>query len=195
MILEFEAEHLSVKDFNRIELPELSVLTGLNGAGKTHILKAIENGSISVSGINPDDIYYYNLLSFRIKQSNAMNGQQIIQRADKMWSTIIGRANPQRQGRNWIDHSKEIYDEYKIDLAKFQNDDGSWVDSITTEDFYKKYQSKLESHIFKHKTFQAIDQNLSIVRTIKKCNYPMHLIDEFQFKENYAIYSQNTDHL
>lgn len=49
MHLKFEDRHLSITDFPEIDLPQLTVIVGLNGAGKSHLLQAIQNGSVSNS--------------------------------------------------------------------------------------------------------------------------------------------------
>ncbi|MDH2049637.1 AAA family ATPase [Achromobacter marplatensis] len=51
MRLLFDRQFKSVTSFDPIELPDFVVITGVNGAGKSHLLEAIENGSISVEGI------------------------------------------------------------------------------------------------------------------------------------------------
>lgn len=50
MKLEFIKKHKSVYQLQSEELPSFIVLTGLNGSGKSHLLEAIENGSVSVDG-------------------------------------------------------------------------------------------------------------------------------------------------
>ena len=40
MNLKFLEEHLSIKQFNDVELKDFTVLTGLNGSGKSHLLQA-----------------------------------------------------------------------------------------------------------------------------------------------------------
>lgn len=47
MKLTFQKPHRSIKDFPEIELPKFTLITGVNGAGKTHLLKAIGDGDIS----------------------------------------------------------------------------------------------------------------------------------------------------
>ncbi len=46
MKLKGVSEYLSVSTFDPIELPQLTILVGLNGSGKSHFLQAIERGSI-----------------------------------------------------------------------------------------------------------------------------------------------------
>lgn len=47
MRLSFNNPHLSISSFETVELPRLAVVTGPNGVGKTHLLKAIATGQIS----------------------------------------------------------------------------------------------------------------------------------------------------
>lgn len=61
-ILEFARPHLSIKTFPNIELPDFSLITGLNGTGKTHLLRAIAEGYIrcrvgDVKRTGPVDAY------------------------------------------------------------------------------------------------------------------------------------------
>lgn len=49
MRLAFVKRHLSILAFPTIEVPPLTIVVGLNGSGKSHLLQAIENGSISNS--------------------------------------------------------------------------------------------------------------------------------------------------
>lgn len=49
MQLEFKKPHLSIAAFPTVELPPLAIIVGLNGSGKSHLLQAIANGSVSNS--------------------------------------------------------------------------------------------------------------------------------------------------
>lgn len=51
MRLSFLKAHKSIASFPVTELPNFVVLTGVNGAGKSHLLEAIENGSIQIDDI------------------------------------------------------------------------------------------------------------------------------------------------
>jgi predicted ATPase len=48
MKLSFHAPHLSIVGFPETELPDFALITGVNGSGKTHLLKAITDGRIQV---------------------------------------------------------------------------------------------------------------------------------------------------
>ncbi len=51
MLLEFSEEFLSIKKGGSVELPNFVVLSGLNGTGKTHLLKAILHKKVSVRNV------------------------------------------------------------------------------------------------------------------------------------------------
>ena len=73
MRIKFERPYLSIKNLNEIDLKDFTMLIGRNGVGKTHLLEAIENGSVSVSDISHSEIQIYNLDSFRLKDSQDAN--------------------------------------------------------------------------------------------------------------------------
>ena len=52
MKLKQNQQYLSITNFAPVELPDFTVLTGGNGAGKTHLLEAISKGNVVVDGIN-----------------------------------------------------------------------------------------------------------------------------------------------
>lgn len=47
MKLSFKERHLSITSFPDIEIPPLTIILGINGSGKTHLLQAIANGNIA----------------------------------------------------------------------------------------------------------------------------------------------------
>jgi predicted ATPase len=54
MKLIYQKDHLSITQFNPIDIPDFTILTGINGAGKSHLLQAIENRSVLVDGETTD---------------------------------------------------------------------------------------------------------------------------------------------
>jgi AAA15 family ATPase/GTPase len=49
MKLTFVKPYLSIESFPECELPKFTVLTGVNGSGKTHLLQAINSGHVKSS--------------------------------------------------------------------------------------------------------------------------------------------------
>lgn len=73
MKLTFRSPYLSITALPEVELPEFTVLTGLNGSGKTHLMQSIAAGNISASVVkNPKaDARYYDWVS--LTPNNADN--------------------------------------------------------------------------------------------------------------------------
>jgi ABC-type branched-subunit amino acid transport system ATPase component len=56
MRLFFHKKHKSIDFLDPIELPKFTVLTGVNGAGKSHLLEALELGYASFEGVPANDV-------------------------------------------------------------------------------------------------------------------------------------------
>ena len=66
MKLSFDRPYLSITSFNEIELPNFTLITGINGSGKTHLLDAIRKEHIKVDVVpNPKqgEIRTYNWIN------------------------------------------------------------------------------------------------------------------------------------
>jgi len=92
MKLSFLKSHKSIRFFTEIELPNFVVLTGVNGAGKSHLLEAIENGSIQVNDISVDSqtrpirrLDWTNLIP---QDTGAFAAYQITQEQYGFWNEI-----------------------------------------------------------------------------------------------------------
>ena len=66
MQLTFSKPHVSITSLIADPLPKFAVVTGLNGAGKTHLLKAILAGHVAVEGVTPAEIVYFNYGDFSV---------------------------------------------------------------------------------------------------------------------------------
>lgn len=70
MELSFVRSFNSITELNTIEINDFSVLTGINGSGKTHLLQAIENGAIMIKDVELQEIVYYNYSDFNLYYNN-----------------------------------------------------------------------------------------------------------------------------
>lgn len=66
MTLSYRCDHLSIKAFEDTEINDFSVITGLNGSGKSHLLNAIDTGAISITDVDIDEIILYNYADFNV---------------------------------------------------------------------------------------------------------------------------------
>lgn len=92
MRLTFVKPHKSINSFPETDLPDFVILTGVNGAGKTHLVEAIENGSIQIDNLvhNPQTrpIRLFNWTNLVPKDSGAYAPYQVTQEKYGLWSEI-----------------------------------------------------------------------------------------------------------
>ena len=85
MQLNFLRPHISITSLDADTLPEFAAVTGLNGAGKTHLLKAILAGHVQIHGVTPAEIVYFNYGDFSVDAQ--YNATQAIDKAKHDQST------------------------------------------------------------------------------------------------------------
>lgn len=91
MQLSFQSKYLSITEFAPVDLPDLVVLTGVNGAGKSHLMDAINRGHVAVHGIDNAHIVLFNYETFRLDNETAFNTQQIEGEREAMWQHYKSR--------------------------------------------------------------------------------------------------------
>lgn len=84
MKLIHKEDYLSIGKFNDVELSDFAVLTGINGSGKTHLLKGIANGSFVIDGTTADEMFYFDYTDFLI--ANKINDEKISELRARMFS-------------------------------------------------------------------------------------------------------------
>ena len=89
MRLEFKTDHLSIERFDPVETGDFAVITGINGSGKTHLLRAIRNGSVSADSIRPDDIVFFDLFEFKLENESEYMLRQVMEEKDIVWSAFV----------------------------------------------------------------------------------------------------------
>lgn len=94
MKIVFIRKFKSVTAFDPIALPDFTVLTGVNGAGKSHLLEAIENGSLHVDGIPPNQpngarpIRRFDSNTLVPQDTGPFSAAQIAQEQTSFWTEI-----------------------------------------------------------------------------------------------------------
>lgn len=99
MRLEFREKYLSIEKFVPVEVGDFAVITGVNGSGKTHLLRAIRNGSVSADTINTDDIVFFDLFEFQLKNEDEYVLRQVLEEKQIVWSAFDDKEqqNPYRR--------------------------------------------------------------------------------------------------
>jgi len=70
MKLILKTPYLSIQKWDDLEIADFSVVTGVNGSGKSHLLKAIEIGSIEIENIDQSEIILYGYDDFTVNNTN-----------------------------------------------------------------------------------------------------------------------------
>ena len=85
MQLEYKSSHISIDQFNPVDMPDFMVLTGVNGSGKSHLLDAIDKRKVAISGMENSHIVLFNYETFKLENEAAFNAQQLAQEREKAW--------------------------------------------------------------------------------------------------------------
>ena len=93
--LKFEKPHRSITSLPDIELPAFAIITGINGSGKSHLLEAIENGSVSANDALPSkrQVRRYDWASFSPHIEEIANGLNVRQKREQALSNLLARKN------------------------------------------------------------------------------------------------------
>lgn len=105
MRLTFKSPHLSIDAFDAVDLPAFVVLTGVNGSGKSHLMRAIEEGHVVVEGLgNTRRVVRFDYQSFRLSNESTFNAQQLSSESESAWNFFEKSVRQQASAwRNEID--------------------------------------------------------------------------------------------
>lgn len=94
MKLTFVSPHKSITPFRELDLPDFVVLTGVNGAGKSHLLEAIENGCVRIddieTGSETKPIRRFDWTNLVPQDGVAIAPSQVAQEQYEYWQEIAG---------------------------------------------------------------------------------------------------------
>lgn len=102
----------SVVGIGTVTVPPLTILAGVNGAGKSHLLKAIKEGAVRAyiddQIIDLGDIALYDWTDFAIKTPATASAWQIGQRRDQLWKTMQGQLKTGKAGQRIKNHQDRL---------------------------------------------------------------------------------------
>lgn len=90
MRLTYVKPFLSLRRFDPIDLPEFTLVTGVNGAGKTHLLRAIHSGHVQVdrAAANAGQIRYFDWTSMTPNNAVEVNPASIYAHRDRILKLV-----------------------------------------------------------------------------------------------------------
>ncbi|MEI3789084.1 MULTISPECIES: AAA family ATPase [Chryseobacterium] len=159
--------YLSLKDEDYI-LNDFSVITGLNGSGKTHLLNAIDQGIIKVTDINKSAIAYYNYNDFSLNEKASENEKL------KSKETML------------MDKFNDFNEELQLERRTILNSYKVWNESLfVPKDFFENGELAVDS-------FDWTNEEIDFFRTYEKENkYRPHLSQQKDLLGGYILQNQN----
>lgn len=195
MKLTFVKPHKSITSLPNVELSDFVVLTGVNGAGKTHLVEAVENGSVKIDSIALNNqtrpIRLFNWSNLVPNDSGAFAPYHITQEIYGLWKEISQHIATFRE----ICRSQVTDALKQIGRSDLLNTDFRRLVSITETDLMATGSNSDQAK----KAFQAI-QNITINTTqnitslfVKGDVNRQRLIDLFKQNTNILLVAYEED--
>jgi ABC-type iron transport system FetAB ATPase subunit len=196
MIINYQSDYLSVKRFAPVTLPSLTILTGVNGSGKSHFLKSIELKHSLIQGRDNPHVVYFNYENFKLDSESAFLSHQIESELQNCWNYYTQQVqnNIVSWKQNILPHNellKEKASELKTPLWFLSAEQ---VDSPEAYEALKRYKRDI-GHWFRIDNQKKNQQAQAVFTLIKKLTYPIDEISEEDFFNYCKPYTYKNDFL
>ena len=187
MQLVFKAKHISIENFSPIELPDFTVLTGVNGSGKSHLLDAIQKRKVVLQGEESGSIVLFNYETFKLENEGAFNGQQLAQEREQAWA--FHEQQVKNPARNWKSGFGANYENLKEQCQVEKK--SIWSLALGVAAPYRKTLTGF----FRSANLKGNAQAQGIYSLAKKLPYAIDEIDREQFISLYKPFAFKNDFL
>lgn len=194
----FSEEHVSIKRFDPISLPDFVVLTGMNGAGKSHLLEAIQQKKVLVEGHESDTPVYFDYRNFSLENEGVFGSLQLIEEKKQAW----------RQFNESLKFEiRDIRNEFKGDnystLLNICAAKGKNLWDLQEEDFeefglykeYRSYKERIDSVFRSKDAYKNSDWAKGVHLLLKRLPYAIDDIEEEDFLVLYKAFNFKNDFL
>lgn len=190
----YKNPYLSITSFKSVETPSFLVITGVNGSGKTHLLKAIEQQSVVIEGYESKTIVYFNYLNFYLENESIFNAQSIAAERNNAWNyfnqqikgNIISWKNTLVGFQNSYDLLIDICTKKIKSLWDLTKDDiGN--DAISQQ--FNNYKQNISNLFTTNQNFKNNNQAQAIYILLRNLPYSIDEINETDFMEQYRPYN------
>src|SRR3990167_171316 len=186
MKLQYGQDYLSIRKFDPVVLPNLVVLTGVNGSGKSHLLESIENGQSVLEGIQKTRVVRFNYETFRLENEEAFNAHQISSERESAWQYFQQHILP---------HLKSIRQQSgpEIEALKLKcaREDAPFMSR--SESVVEQYRNTFNVHIDKQS--RKGQHGVGIYALAQNIVYPIDEISRDEFVGLYRPYSLKNEFL
>lgn len=199
MRIRYDSEYLSITPFASIDLTPFTVLTGLNGAGKTHLLQAIKNGHVRIEGITPDRIILFDHSQFVLDNEFMVNTRTLQEERKEIYDAI----REQLANRNFIALIREIVEV----LGAIAYKKGVGFYDLTAEDLqeegmaeffaaYQQYTGQVREvmHLLAEGNLATIGRP-ALNRLCREVKKPLELLSREELDQWYTPHAYKNDFL
>jgi len=197
MKIQFGSNHLSIKQFNPVDLPDFTIFTGLNGSGKTQLLEALKNGNVLIDSIKPAEIVLFDHIKFKIENEQNFTRAQIIQDKQVAWilfstqkisgvgnlKQIITNAKNKNLTPEECGKLKSILKEKEKPLLRLNEEDIRTENDLNTK--FENYSNEIQN-IFSHVNLINNTSAQGVFVIAKKLDNFLDEITELTFKRMYV---------
>ncbi len=177
MELRFNSKYISIDQFSPVEISDFTVLTGVNGSGKSHLLEAIEKRNVAISGMEQAHIVLFNYETFRLDNESAFNAHQLSAERESAW-----QYHEQQIKNNVHSWRSGLGDNYEPLKAACKADNKSFW-SLPGEPV-KQFKQNIKNY-FNTPNIKNNQQAQGIYSLVKKVPYS---IDEIQHDDFVKLY-------
>lgn len=187
MQLQFKSKHISVEQFNPVNIPDFVVLTGVNGSGKSHLLDAIDKRHVSITGMEQAHIVLFNYETFKLDNEPAFNAHQLSAEREAAW-----QYHQQQIKNNVQNYRTGLGVNYEPLKATCKEEKKSFW-GLTSEPI-KKYKQQLKN-LFNTQNIKQNPQAQGIYSLAKKLPYSIDEIQHDDFIKRFKPFVFKNDFL
>ena len=187
MILRFQSKYASIDQFTPANIADFTVLTGVNGSGKSHLLEAINLRRVNVEGLEGNHIVLFNYENFRLDNEAEFTGHQLSAEREAAWQ--FHESHIKNNAASWKSQLGENYGQI-IQRAKSENK-SFW---LYGGDIVRPYVNHFKNFI-KSDQYKGNHQAQGIYSLAKKLSYSIDEIEREEFINRYKPYVFKNDFL
>ena len=188
MKLIFREKHLSISQFNPTELTDFTVLTGVNGSGKSHLLDAIEKRKVVIEGMDNERIVLFNYETFKLENESTFNAQQLASEREAALNYF------NQQIRNNITSWRQPIGENYPNLKKTCADNKKKFWEITTVPELNQFKQNVKNY-FSDPSIKSNPYSRGIYSMMLELPYSIDEIEKDDFLSLYKPYNLKNDFL
>jgi predicted ATPase len=201
MKLKFQSKYLSIDYFEEVSIPEFTLLTGVNGSGKTHLMQAIQKGHVTVEGARNSRIVYFNYENFKLDNEASISPFEISNLRKSAWGEFINRQDSNTKGV--IEAAKNGLGDHYLLIKKMseQKELSIWqlprtaFEDESTFNAFQTYKFQIEEHLKNVDKARGDGRGSAYLAAIRKITKSLDECSEDEFQEHYIPYVLKGDFL